>query len=48
VELIVNNPVFYNHSNYPQLPAHLQLCIFLFRAGHYGNASSPEDAAQWA
>jgi hypothetical protein len=48
VELIVNNPVFYNHSNCPQLPAHLQLCIFLFHAGHYGNASSPEDAAQWA
>jgi hypothetical protein len=48
VELIINNPVFQNDSNCPQFPAHLQLCIFLFRAGHYGNASSPEDTAQWA
>jgi hypothetical protein len=48
VGLIISNPIFYNNSNCPQLPAHLQLCIFLFRAGHYGNASSPEDTAQWA
>jgi hypothetical protein len=48
VELIANNPVFHNNSNCPQLPTHLQLCVFLFRAGHYGNASSPEDTAQWA
>jgi hypothetical protein len=48
VALIVDNPVFSNQSNCPQLPVHLQFSIFLFRAGHYGNAASPEDAAQWA
>jgi hypothetical protein len=25
----------------------LQLCVFLVRIGHYGNAASPEDVAQW-
>ena len=48
VELIIDDPVFSNNSNCPQLPVHLQLSIFLFHAGHYGNAASPEDAAQWA
>jgi hypothetical protein len=48
VSLLLDNPVFSNQSNCPQLPVHLQLSVFLFRAGHYGNAASPEDAAQWA
>ena len=48
VALIMDNPVFSNQSNCPQLPVHLQLSVFLFRTGHYGNAASPEDAAQWA
>jgi hypothetical protein len=48
VTLIMDDPVFSNQSNCPQLPVHIQLCIFLFHAGHYGNAASPEDAAQWA
>ena len=48
VAMIIDNPVFYNNSNCPQLPVPLQLYIFLFRAGHYGNAASPEDTAQWA
>jgi hypothetical protein len=48
VALISNNSVFSNNSNCPQLPVHIQLAIFLFRAGHYGNAASPEDIAQWA
>jgi len=26
----------------------MQLAILLVRIGHYGNASSPEDVAQWA
>jgi hypothetical protein len=26
----------------------VQLAVFLVRLGHYGNASSPEDVAQWA
>jgi hypothetical protein len=48
VTLIMDDPVFSNQSNCPQLPVHIQLCIFLFHAGHYGNTTSPEDAAQWA
>ncbi|KAF9220937.1 hypothetical protein BS17DRAFT_797445 [Gyrodon lividus] len=31
-----------------QLPIVIQLAIFLNHAGHYGNAISPEDVAQWA
>jgi hypothetical protein len=48
VNLIEDNPIFHNNSNCPQLPVHLQLSVVLFRAGHYGNAASPEDTAQWA
>ena len=48
VSRIEDNPIFYNNSNNSQLPVYIQLYIFLFRAGHYGNASSPEDTAQWA
>ena len=40
--------MFHNQSNKQQLPVSIQLAIFLFRAGHYGNACSPEDVAQWA
>jgi hypothetical protein len=47
VALIIDNPVFTNHSNSPQLPVHIQLSVFLIRAGHYGNAASPEDVTQW-
>jgi hypothetical protein len=48
VALIIDNTIFSNNFNCPQLPVHIQLAIFLFRAGHYGNAMSPEDVAQWA
>jgi hypothetical protein len=48
VARINDNAIFSNNSNCPQLPVPLQLAIFLFRAGHYGNAASPEDAAQWS
>ncbi|KAH9955579.1 hypothetical protein BGW80DRAFT_1466924 [Lactifluus volemus] len=43
VALIIDNPVFYNDFNCSQFPVHLQLCVFLFCVGHYGNAASPED-----
>lgn len=42
------SPIFSNKSNNLQLPVSIQLAIFLNRAGHYGNAISPEDVAQWA
>jgi hypothetical protein len=48
VAKIEDHPIFHNNSNNFQLPVHIQLCIFLFRAGHYGNSSSPEDTAQWS
>ena len=48
VNCIKDHPIFHNNSNNSQLPVHIQLSIFLFCAGHYGNASSPEDTAQWA
>lgn len=48
VKLIEDHPIFYNNSNVTQAPLKVQLAIFLNRAGHYGNAASPEDIAQWA
>lgn len=48
VSRIKNHDIFHNNSNNSQLPVYIQLYIFLFCAGHYGNASSPEDTAQWA
>ena len=47
VVLIQDNSIFSNNSNCSQVPVHVQLAVFLFRAGHYGNAASPEDIAQW-
>jgi len=41
-------PIFVSCGNQPQLPVAVQLAIFLNCAGHYGNAISPEDVAQWA
>ncbi|KIN93009.1 hypothetical protein M404DRAFT_171992, partial [Pisolithus tinctorius Marx 270] len=48
LDQISDHYIFLNKSNNKQLPVAVQLAIFLFRVGHYGNASSPEDAAQWA
>ena len=48
ISRIEDHTIFHNNSNSDQLPVYIQLYIFLFCAGHYGNASSPEDTAQWA
>jgi DDE superfamily endonuclease len=48
VDKIRNDDSFYNDSNVPQAPVEVQLAIFLYRAGHYGNAASPEAIGQWA
>ncbi|KAG2076609.1 hypothetical protein BDR04DRAFT_1132814 [Suillus decipiens] len=45
---ISDHPIFQNKSNNPQLPMSIQLAIFLNQAGHYGNAITLEDVAQWA
>ena len=48
LDLISDHPIFHNNSHNPQLPVSIQLAIFLNHAGHYGNAISVEDVAQWA
>jgi hypothetical protein len=48
VEKICRHPIFTNNSNIPQKPVSTQLAIFLYRAGHYGNAASPEAIGHWA
>ncbi|KAG2155201.1 uncharacterized protein EDB93DRAFT_1058463, partial [Suillus bovinus] len=48
VNIIINHPIFQNNSNNPQLPVPVQLVIFLNSAGHYGNAATTEDIAEWA
>jgi hypothetical protein len=48
LDQISDHQIFFNQSNNPQLPISIQLAIFLNRAGHYGNAISLEDVAQWA
>jgi len=48
LDQIGGHPIFVSRGNQPQLPVAVQLAIFLNRAGHYGNAISPEDVAQWA
>jgi hypothetical protein len=45
VECIENHPIFGSER---QLPVEVQLAIFLNRAGHYGNAATTEDVADWA
>ncbi|KAF8833817.1 hypothetical protein BDN67DRAFT_916203, partial [Paxillus ammoniavirescens] len=48
LDQLSDHPIFQSQSNNPQLPIAVQLAIFLNRAGHYGNAISPEDVALWA
>jgi hypothetical protein len=48
VEKIRDHGIFHNNSHVPQAPVETQLAIFLFRAGHYGNAASPEAIGHWA
>ncbi|KIK18493.1 hypothetical protein PISMIDRAFT_109352 [Pisolithus microcarpus 441] len=48
LDQISSHPVFQNQSNNKQLPISIQLAIFLYCTGHYGNVCSPEDVGQWA
>jgi hypothetical protein len=48
LEKIHDHHIFSNNSNLLQLPVDTQLAIFLFRAGHYGNAASLEAIGHWA
>ena len=42
------HPIFHNNSNNRQLLVAVQLAIFLFHVGHYGNAVALDYVAQWA
>lgn len=48
LQKIQDHDIFYNNSNVPQALVAVQLAIFLNRAGHYGNSTSPEDIRFWA
>ncbi|KAH7911779.1 hypothetical protein BJ138DRAFT_1005858 [Hygrophoropsis aurantiaca] len=48
INKIDDHPIFQNKSNNPQLPVPIQLAIFLNGVGHYGNAATTTDIAQWA
>ncbi|KIK81314.1 hypothetical protein PAXRUDRAFT_156375 [Paxillus rubicundulus Ve08.2h10] len=48
LDWINDHPIFSSALHNCQLPIAIQLVIFLNHAGHYGNAISPEDIAQWA
>ncbi|KAG1908666.1 uncharacterized protein F5891DRAFT_1180201 [Suillus fuscotomentosus] len=48
IEHIQPHAIFYNNSNNPQLPIPIQLAIFLNGIGHYGNAATMQDLAEWA
>jgi hypothetical protein len=45
---ISGDPVFFNHTNNPQLAVEDQLAITLYCFGHNGNAASLQDVANWA
>lgn len=47
-DLLRLDEVFQNRSKHPQAPVEVQLAVFLYRAGHFGNAASVESVAQWA
>ena len=48
IDKICAHKIFYNNSNTPQAPVEVQIAIFLFCTGYYGNAVSPEVIGHWA
>ena len=44
VNKICDHNIFHNNSNIPQALVEVQVTIFLFRAGHYGNAATVDVA----
>ncbi|KIN97847.1 hypothetical protein M404DRAFT_159493 [Pisolithus tinctorius Marx 270] len=48
LDQISGHTIFQHNSKNHQLAVTVQLAIFLFCAGHYGNVASPEDVVQWA
>ncbi|OCH88217.1 hypothetical protein OBBRIDRAFT_734867, partial [Obba rivulosa] len=48
VKILHPHSIFHNQFNHAQLSVNIQLAIFLYCAGHYGNAASVADIADWA
>ncbi|KAG2064170.1 hypothetical protein BDR04DRAFT_1035994 [Suillus decipiens] len=48
IECIQPHAIFYNNSNNSQLPIPIQLAVFLNSIGHYGNAATMQDLAEYA
>src|SRR5882672_4801474 len=48
IDQIMDDPVFTNNSNYPQIALETQLAIALYRFGHNGNSVSLQSVANWA
>jgi hypothetical protein len=48
VDCIKDDHIFHSNSFNQQAPVIVQLSITLYRFGHFGNASSVEQVAQWA
>src|SRR5882672_11384259 len=44
----MDDPVFTNNSNYPQIAIETQLAIALYQFGHDGNSASLQSFANWA
>jgi hypothetical protein len=48
LEQIRDHHIFHNNLNVLQTPVEIQLAIFMYRVGHYGNAASPKAIGHWA
>jgi hypothetical protein len=48
VQEISDDPVFFNHSDQPQIAVEEQLAVTLYRFGHNGNAAGLQSVANWA
>src|SRR5882672_11484090 len=48
IDQIMDDPVFTNNSNYPQITLEKQLAIALYQFGHDGNSASLQSVANWA
>ena len=48
VNKLCAHEIFHNNFNTPEALVKVQLAIFLFCTGHYGNAASPKVIGHWA
>src|SRR5467141_3694573 len=48
IDQIMDDPVFTNNSNYPQIALETRLAIALYQFGHDGNSASLQSVENWA